>query len=135
MKRLFYIAIILLVSAIWFGCSTTKYIPLESVRYDTTYVNKYQYDSIYKRDSIVVRDKGDTVFIEKYRYLYRDKLLRDTLYFSKTDSIHVPYPVERELTVWQEFRLKWFNALVAVSLGLLVWTFRTPLKNLIRRFI
>lgn len=105
MKRLFYIAIILLVSAIWFGCSTTKYIPLESVRYDTTYVNKYQYDSIYKRDSIVVRDKGDTVFIEKYRYLYRDKLLRDTLYFSKTDSIHVPYPVERKLTRWEQFKV------------------------------
>lgn len=105
MKRLFYIAIILLMSAIWFGCSTTKYIPLESVRYDTTYVNKYQYDSIYKRDSIVVRDKGDTVFIEKYRYLYRDKLLRDTLYFSKTDSIHVPYPVERKLTRWEQFKV------------------------------
>lgn len=105
MKRLFYIAIILLVSAIWFGCSTTKYIPLESVRYDTTYVNKYQYDSIYKRDSIVVRDKGDTVFIEKYRYLYRDKLLHDTLYFSKTDSIHVPYPVERKLTRWEQFKV------------------------------
>lgn len=105
MKRLFYIAIILLVSAIWFGCSTTKYISLESVRYDTTYVNKYQYDSIYKRDSIVVRDKGDTVFIEKYRYLYRDKLLRDTLYFSKTDSIHVPYPVERKLTRWEQFKV------------------------------
>lgn len=50
-------------------------------------------------------------------------------------EVKVPVMVEKDLTAWQEFRLKWFNVLVIVLLGLLVWTFRTPLKNLIRRFI
>lgn len=50
-------------------------------------------------------------------------------------KVEAPVMVEKDLTAWQEFRLKWFNALVAVLLALLIWTFRTPLKNLIRRFI
>lgn len=131
MNRLLYTIVILLVSAVWYGCRTTKYVPVETVRYDTTYVNKLQVDSIYDKEFVYVN--GDTIF--QYKYLYKYKMLRDTVYMSKVDSIQVPYPVERKLTVWQELRLKWFNALVAVSLSLLIWTFRTPLKNLIQRLI
>lgn len=61
--------------------------------------------------------------------IYRDSIV----YVDK--EVEVPVMVEKDLTAWQEFRLKWFNALVAVLLALLIWTFRTPLKNLIRRFI
>lgn len=38
--------------------------------------------------------KGDTVFIakEKFVYLYKDKLIRDSIFVC--DSIQVPYPVK-----------------------------------------
>jgi hypothetical protein len=36
--------------------------------------------------------KGDTVWLERYSYLYRDKLIRDSVFIQ--DSIQVPYPVE-----------------------------------------
>jgi hypothetical protein len=75
---------------------------VETIKIDTTYINKLQRDSIYMLDSVYVKEKGDTVLIEKYKYLYRDKLVRDTLYMAKTDSIQVPYPVEKELTKWQK---------------------------------
>ena len=84
------------------SCRTVKYVPVETVKVDTTYINKLQRDSIYMLDSVYVKEKGDTVLIEKYKYLYRDKLVRDTLYMAKTDSIQVPYPVEKELTKWQK---------------------------------
>lgn len=87
------------------SCRTVKYVPVETVKVDTTYINKLQRDSIYMLDSVYVKEKGDTVLIEKYKYLYRDKLVRDTLYIAKTDSIQVPYPVEKELTKWQQFRM------------------------------
>lgn len=80
------------------SCRTVKYIPVETIKVDTTYINKLQRDSIYMLDSVYVKEKGDTVLIEKYKYLYRDKFIRDTLYMAKTDSIQVPYPVEKELT-------------------------------------
>lgn len=61
--------------------------------------------------------------------IYRDSIV----YVDK--EVEVPVMVEKDLTAWQEFRLKWFNVLVIVSLCLMIWAFRTPLKNLIRRFI
>lgn len=85
-----------------YSCRTVKYVPVETVKVDTTYINKLQRDSIYMLDSVYVKEKGDTVLIEKYKYLYRDKLVRDTLYINRTDSVQVLYPVEKELTRWQK---------------------------------
>lgn len=97
------VAIIL--SSMLTGCRSVKYVPVEVVKYDTTYINKMQRDSIYQLDSIYIRDKGDTVLITKTKYIYRDKLIRDTVYASRVDSVQVPYPVEKQLTHWQQFRM------------------------------
>lgn len=94
----------LLLLVVW-SCRTTEYVPVEVVRTDTTYINKMQRDSIYQLDSIYVVDRGDTVLITKTKYVYKDRLVRDTVYMSKTDSIQVPYPIERKLTRWEQFRL------------------------------
>lgn len=105
------------------SCRTVKYVPIETVKVDTTYINKLQRDSIYMLDSVYVKEKGDTVLIEKYKYLYRDKLVRDTMYISKADSIQVPYPVEKELTRWQQFRMYfggWAMCIVVISILILI---------------
>jgi len=105
------------------SCRTVKYVPVETVKVDTTYINKLQRDSIYMLDSVYVKEKGDTVLIEKYKYLYRDKLVRDTMYISKADSIQVPYPVEKELTRWQQFRMDfggWAMCIVVISILILI---------------
>ncbi len=96
------------------SCRTVKYVPVETIKVDTTYINKLQRDSIYMLDSVYVKEKGDTVLIEKYKYLYRDKLVRDTMYISKVDSIQVPYPVEKELTRWQQFRMNFGGLAVCI---------------------
>ncbi len=87
------------------GCRSVKYVPVEVAKYDTTYINKVQRDSIYQLDSIYIRDKGDTVLITKTKYIYRDKLIRDTVYTSRVDSVQVPYPVEKKLSRWQQFKV------------------------------
>lgn len=95
----------IIVASMLSGCRSFKYVPVEVIKTDTTYINKVQRDSIYQLDSIYIRDKGDTVLITKTKYIYRDKLIRDTVYASRVDSIQVPYPVERQLTRWEQFRL------------------------------
>lgn len=105
------------------SCRTVKYIPVETIKVDTTYINKLQRDSIYLLDSVYIKEKEDTVLIEKYKYLYRDKLVRDTLYMAKTDSIQVPYSVEKELTRWQQFRMDfggWAMCIVVISILILI---------------
>lgn len=104
MRIIKYVMTALLLLVVW-SCRTTEYVPVEVVRTDTTYINKMQRDSIYQLDSIYVVDRGDTVLITKTKYVYKDRLVRDTVYMSKTDSIQVPYPIERKLTRWEQFRL------------------------------
>ena len=45
---------------------------------------------------------GDTVYLYKYKNIYRDRVKTDTLYINRCDSIAVPYPVEKKLTFWEE---------------------------------
>jgi hypothetical protein len=70
------------------------YVPVETTKSDTVYLNRVQLDSIYMRDSVFIEKSGDTIREFQYKYIYRFKDRTDTLYISKTDSIQVPYPVE-----------------------------------------
>lgn len=79
----------------------TEYIPIESVRYDSIYFAKLQKDSIYIQDSIYIKEKGDTVFVDKFKYIYKYVNIQDTCFIEKTDSILIPYPIERKLTWWE----------------------------------
>ena len=120
MKWLIYI-IILLTLAIWFSsCRSIRHIPIETVKHDSIYISKVLYDSIYQRDSIYVDRKGDTVLIYKDRYLYKYKNLIDTMYVSRTDSIQVPFPVERELSWWQSVKLRVGEIAIGIIIGLII---------------
>ena len=123
MKWLIYI-IILLTLAIWFSsCRSIRHIPIETVKHDSIYISKVLHDSIYQRDSIYVDRKGDTVLIYKDRYLYKYKNLIDTMYISRTDSIQVPYPIEKQLTKWQSMKLElggWALGIIIVFILVLI---------------
>ena len=88
------------------GCKQVQYVPVETVRLDSIYLTQMQRDSILRYDSVYVADKGDTVWLEKYKYLYRDRWRVDTLVSVRTDTVSVPYPVERKLTRWERVKLE-----------------------------
>lgn len=91
-----HIVFLLLFLAILAATSCTRhvYVPVETTKSDTVYLNRVQLDSIYMRDSVFIEKSGDTIREFQYKYIYRFKDRTDTLYISKTDSIQVPYPVE-----------------------------------------
>lgn len=64
--------------------------PYETVK--TEYRDKFYRDSVFMRDSVIVKEKGDTVYVEKYRYLYRDREKKDSVIIN--DTIREPYRVE-----------------------------------------
>ena len=88
------------------ACKQVQYVPVETVRLDSIYLTQMQRDSILRYDSVYVADKGDTVWLEKYKYLYRDRWRVDTLVSVRTDTVSVPYPVERKLTRWERVKLE-----------------------------
>lgn len=91
-----HIVFLLLFLAILAATSCTRhvYVPVETTKSDTVYLNRVQLDSIYMRDSVFIEKSGDTIREFQYKYIYRFKDRIDTMYISKTDSIQVPYPVE-----------------------------------------
>ena len=89
------------------SCTTTKYVPVIEYHTDTLIQKMTQRDSIYLHDSTIVREKGDTVLIERWHTRYRDRDVHDTVYQSRIDSVPVPYPVteyvERKMTAIDKF--------------------------------
>lgn len=125
---------IILIVALVALCSCTRkiYVPVENavMRTDTVYSAKLRVDSVIFRDSVAVIQKGDTVFLTRYRDRYRVREHTDTVYQSVIDSVKVsvPYPVERELTRWEKvkmdaggFAIGAGTALLVVVIALLVW--------------
>ena len=109
------------------GCKSIEYIPVIEHHTDTTYITKWQRDSVWLHDSVFVKEatKGDTVFrdIERWHIKYVEKLKIDTLYRHKTDSIPVPYEVPAKLSRWERLKVDWGGyamLLVLAGAGLLV---------------
>ena len=102
------------------GCRSIKYVPVPEYHYETIHQTDTfrQRDSIYCQDSIYVEKTGDTVVFYKtkivYRDRWRDRIIRDSI--CKVDTIRIPYPVEKKLTMWQKTKLR-FSKLFVVCLA------------------
>ena len=127
---------VLLLSAMVAASSCSPRI-IENIRYqrDTTYVQQVKVDSVYRRDSVFVREKGDTVYIYKERIRDRYIFRHDTLRLVKVDSVAVErvkeVKVEKPLSAWKTAKIAAFWWLVAAVLLLLLWTFRKPILKLL----
>lgn len=100
------IAMVAAMLLIWSMCScSTQYVPVESVRYDSVFFEKIRKDSIFVQDSVFIRQKGDTVFKDKFKVVYKYVLLRDTMLTVRRDSIPVPVPVEKKRTWWEQTKI------------------------------
>lgn len=101
---------------------------------------------VYRHDSVLIRMKGDTVYVERWHTLLqssslqnraeRSKAAHDTLYVTRTDSVRVPVPVERKLTKWERVRLDFGTIAVVVTamaiiagIGVLAWWLRRKIRG------
>lgn len=125
--RMHNVALFATIAMLAVGCKTkTVTVTVPKVRTDTLIITKSQRDSIWLHDSVYVSEKteNDTVFLEikKWHTKYVEKIVRDTTYIAKHDTIPMPYPVEvikeveRELTWWQKVRM-FAGSLMLAMLG------------------
>ena len=101
-----------------FGCATsrpTSQVVEASLR-DTVYVNKVLYDSVYIDNWYYTYHKADTLVVEKSKLEYRYKVVRDTIFRARIDSV----PVIREVEVVREVRHVPWYAKVLSMLGVLL---------------
>ena len=112
--------ILLIIFALVAVSCKTKYVSVPE--YHNIYVEKRdtftRVDSIYEKDSVLVMINGDTITTYKTKILYRDRWREKIVYRDsiKTDSIRVPYPVEKKLTFWQQSWIHLGKILFAIIL-------------------
>lgn len=137
------VLVMMLLCTVFGGCTTTKYVPVESVR--TEYRDKdntelldviktlterlhqkeRQVDSLMQshNERLVLNDNGDTLRHDRETIVYRSshreteleklleskndsiRYLRQQLESIKADTIPVPYPVERQLSRWEQTKM------------------------------
>lgn len=124
--RAFFYTILLTLAICFTSCRSIKYVPVETVRIEYKTRDSIRFDSIYQRDSVFLLIKGDTVYKERYKYLYRYLTINNTDTVIKTDSIQIPYPVEKELSRWQKIKLELGGWAFGTALALLFIISRRP---------
>ena len=132
MKRMVYCVVLAVLMG---SCTTTKYVTVPEYHTDTLIQTNVQKDSIYLHDSIHIQAKGDTVYYEHWHTNYKEKLVHDTIYKSRVDSVAKPYPVE--VVKWQEKPLTWWQKITMVMGSILlvllggfiaVWVYKLILR-------
>lgn len=111
------------------ACGHTKYVEVPVTK--TEVIHKT--DTIERRDSVYVYE-GDSISVDtinriltlyKWRelYSYSTDVRQGDNMIVKIDSVCVPYPVEKSLSLWQKIRLDaFFPMLLAIlGLGAFVW--------------
>lgn len=126
-KGLLFIIIPCIMLSLLTGCKSVQYVPVETVRTDSVYFDHYLRDSIYQRDSVFINrwTAGDTVYLDKvvWKYVYRDKVKYDTVAILRSDTVRVPYPVERKNTKWEQIRLDvggWAIGVVIITILIVI---------------
>lgn len=137
--RLLFALILITLLLVCCSCGSTKAVTqlVEHTSVDTVYLSNVQYDSIYiyqdhvsehhlgklpptdpKGQYLDIPTRTDTLFIKDKSIEYRYKLLRDTLYKTKVDSI--PYQVT--VTEVKEITrpLTWFDKIGRASVIILL---------------
>ena len=109
---------LLLLSSCKTTSNTTAIVPVHSATHDTILLRKVKYDSIYIDRWQRIERKADTVFYDRAKTEFRYRLLRDTVYKTRTDTI----PVVKQVSVIRKERYtppftKFLACLGIIALG------------------
>ena len=121
--------IVILTLLLIFNSCRSRHLPIsENNTADSLRAISVRSDSIVVHDCIYIVERGDTVFQYKYKYIYRDRVLHDTLRHHRCDTITQFVEVEKQLTFWQQKKMEigslvmWIAPFIA-AIMLVKWKF------------
>ena len=121
MKSLISILLII----VFCSCTSTKYIEVPVDRVKIEYRNSVSIDTIYRSDSTIIRENGDTVFLEKYKYIYKVKELKDTVNITDTITVVNTVEVTKEVNKLYNWQIVLMTlgafAIVILLYGVIKW--------------
>ena len=84
-----FLFLLLLLSSCRTASNTTAIGPVHSATHDTLWLSRVKYDSVYIDRWQRIERKADTVFYDRVKTEFRYRLLRDTVYKTRTDTVPV----------------------------------------------
>ena len=111
----------------------TEYVPVESVRYDSLFFTKFMKDSVYVKDSTHVRERGDTVFWYRLKFVFMNKSVTDTVYIERYKDRDVPVPVERKLSWWERQKMDYGGWAMLILVAAMLLKIRKWLARITRK--
>ncbi len=91
-----------------------------SVRTEFVWLKEQVHDSIYLRDSVFVERKGDTVYLNKWRTHYRERLVHDTIIVETTDTLRIKEVASKEVVKSPSFFQMWRAYIIGAVAILLI---------------
>ena len=91
-----------------------------SVRTEFVWLTKKVHDSIYLRDSVFVEKKGDTIYLNKWRTHYRERLVHDTIIVETTDTLRIKEVANKEVVKSPSFFQMWKAYIIGAVAILLI---------------
>lgn len=106
----FVIFIVLMMIILFNSCSPKViYVPEYHTEVVTRTDSVVKIDSVHVKDSVIIKQAGDTIEIDRwhteYQDRWRERIVVDSII--KVDSVSVPYPVEKKLSKWQQAKVDW----------------------------
>ena len=111
----------------------TEYVPVESVRYDSLFFTKFMKDSVYVKDSTHVRERGDTMFWYRLKFVFMNKSVTDTVYIERYKDRDVPVPVERKLSWWERQKVDYGGWAMLILVAAMLLKIRKWLARITRK--
>lgn len=139
-QLIFAIIVIFIMLSALNGCKTVEQSISNYQRtVDTMYINKIQRDSIWIKDSIFIKEKGDTVWVKEWHTKFKDRVIKDTVYQSKTDTVFKEITntvTKKETPKWIIWVLVITGAISAIAITKFIINIKTGGGlNFIKKFI
>ena len=106
-----FVMFIVMMAIIFFNSCSPKviYVPEYHTEVVTRTDSVVKIDSVHVKDSVIIKQAGDTIEIDRWHTEYKDRWRERVVVdsFIKVDSVSVPYPVEKKLSKWQQAKVDW----------------------------
>jgi len=118
--------VVCLLAMMMVGCKTREVVvTVPEYHTDTLYQSKVEKDSIWMKDSVVIKTCGDTIMVDRWHVRYKEKVQVDTVFEHKVDTltkvVEVPVGKASAITKWQKLRMTLGD--IALIVMLLIFVF------------
>lgn len=130
--------VVCLLAMMMVSCKTREVVvTVPEYHTDTLYQSKVEKDSIWMKDSVVIKTGGDTIMVDRWHVSYKEKVQVDTVYEHKVDTltkvVEVPVGKASTMTRWQKLRMTLGDIALIVILFIFVFImFRYVIFKVVR---